>query len=319
MKVAVTGANGFVGRRLVADFARAGHEVAALSRRRIDQLHARAAWLEAPDLGPAADWRTGIAGAEVVVHAAARVHIMEDKAADPLAEYRVANVEGTLALARQAAEAGVRRFVFISSIKVNGEVTEPNAPFRPDDPPRPVDPYGVSKGEAEAQLFALGEANGMEVVAIRSVLVYGPGVRANFGAMMSALAKGVPLPLGAVRNRRSLLFVGNLSDLVMCAAQHPGAAGRVFLGSDGEDLSTSDMLRRLGIALGRPARLVPVPPALLRSAAALLGKGAQAQRLLGSLQVDIGPTRSTLDWAPPFSVEQGFAETAAAFREARRS
>lgn len=317
MKVAVTGANGFVGRRLVADFAADGHQVVAAARQPIESPPSGAIWRQAPDLGADADWREVVRGCDLVVHAAARVHVMKDDAEDPLAAYRAANVEGTLSLARQAAEARVRRFLFVSSIKVNGEGTAPGHPYRADDKPAPVDPYGVSKAEAEAALFALGRETGMEVVVVRPVLVYGPGVRANFAAMTKAVARGLPLPLGGIRNRRSLLFVGNLSDLVRRAAEHPAAAGRTFLVSDGEDLSTPETLRRLGTALGRRARLLLVPPAILRAAAAALGKKAQAQRLLGSLQVDITPNREILGWTPPFSVEAGFAETAAAFWQAR--
>ncbi|MGQ0558835.1 MAG: NAD-dependent epimerase/dehydratase family protein, partial [Sphingosinicella sp.] len=264
-----------------------------------------------------ADWRPIAKGCAAVVHAAARVHVMNDRARDPLAAYRDANVEGTLALARQAVAAGVNRFVFISSIKVNGDSTVAGRPFRADDSPAPLDPYGVSKAEAEDQLFALGRDTGMEIVVVRPALIYGPGVRANFAAMMNAVACGLPLPLGSIRNHRSLLFVGNLSDLVLRLLEHPLAAGRVFLASDGEDIATPDMLRRLGKALGRRARLVPVPPMLLRVAATLMGKGAQAQRLLGSLQVDIEPTRRTLGWTPPFSVDAGFATTAADFARSR--
>jgi nucleoside-diphosphate-sugar epimerase len=314
MRIAVTGANGFVGRRLVRDLAAAGHFVTGASRRPLEGLTANSAWVQAPDLGGSADWRQAMAGCDAVVHAAARVHVMEDRAADPLAAYRAANVEGTLALARQAAEGAVRRFVFISSIKVNGEETAPGTPFRADDPPAPVDPYGISKAEAEAGLFALGRSSGMEIVVLRPVLVYGPGVRANFAAMIRAVERGLPLPLASVRNRRSLLFVGNLASLALAALKSPAAAGRVLLASDGEDLSTPEMLRRLGAAAGRPARLVPLPPGLIRAAAGLLGKGAQAQRLLGSLQVDLEPTRSALGWEPPFTVDQGFSATVAAAR-----
>jgi nucleoside-diphosphate-sugar epimerase len=316
MRLAITGANGFVGSRLVADFAADGDEIVAAARRPLAGLPPGAAWRQAPDLGPDAAWRDVVRGCDLVVHAAARVHVMKDASEDPLAAYRRANVEGTLALARQSAEAGVRRFLFISSIKVNGESTGPGRPFRADDPPAPVDPYGVSKAEAEAALFALGRETGMEVVVVRPVLVYGPGVRANFAAMLKAVARGLPLPLGGIRNRRSLLFVGNLSDLVRRAAVHPATAGQIFLASDGEDLSTAEMLKRLGTAVGRRARLLPVPPALLRAAATMLGKQAQAQRLLGSLQVDIGPARELLGWSPPFTVDAGFAETAASFRRA---
>jgi UDP-glucose 4-epimerase len=317
MRVAITGANGFVGRQLTEDFAAAGHDVVAAARQRPAETEAGVRWVQAPDLGPVADWHPVVQGRDLVVHSAARVHVMRDTTQDSMAAFRLVNVEGTLALARQAAAAGVRRFVFISSIKVNGESTDGRGPFRADDPPAPVDPYGASKAEAEAELFALGRQTGMEIVVVRPVLVYGPGVRANFAALMKAVRRGLPLPLGAIRqNRRSLLYVGNLSDLVVTSSIHPSAPGQVLLASDGEDLSTADLLRRLGVALGKPARLLPVPPALLHGAATALGKNAQAQRLLGSLQVDIEPTRERLDWTPPFDVETGLCRTAQAFLRA---
>ncbi|MET0180945.1 MAG: NAD-dependent epimerase/dehydratase family protein [Novosphingobium sp.] len=315
MKVAITGANGFVGSSLVAAFAAAGHDVRAAARRPVPGLPDSATWVRAPDLGPAGDWRAVVLGREVVVHAAARVHRLTDRSPDPEAEYRAANVDGTLALARQAAAAGVARFVFLSSIKVNGEATPPGRAFRAADPPAPVDAYGGSKAQAEAALFALGRESGMEITVIRPVLVYGPGVGANFAAMVRAVARRVPLPLGAVRNRRSLLFVGNLSSLALCAAAHPNAPGRVFLASDGEDLSTPAMLRRLARPLGRRALLVPVPPGLLRAAGRIAGRTSQVERLLGSLEVDLEPTRRALGWSPPFSIDEGFAATTAAFLE----
>jgi nucleoside-diphosphate-sugar epimerase len=314
VKAAVTGANGFVGQRVVALFAERGVRVRAAARSRPDALAEGVEWAAAPDLGPDADWSTVVAGMDVVVHCAARVHVMHDSAADPLAEFRRVNVAGTLALARAAVAAGVKRFVFLSSIKVNGEGTPPDRPYRADDTPAPVDPYGVSKLEAEQALFALAAETGMEVTVTRPVLVYGPGVRANFRAMMAVVAKGLPLPLGAVHNRRSMVFVGNLADLVYAAATHPAAAGQVLLVSDGEDMSTSAMLRALGTALGKPARLVPVPVGPMRFAATLLGKRAVAQRLFGSLAVDIAPTRALLGWSPPFSVALGFAKSAQAYR-----
>lgn len=250
---------------------------------------------------------------EVVIHCAARVHVMDDTSDDPLVEFRKVNVDGTLSLARQAAAAGVQRFIFISSIKVNGEGTELGRPYRADDTPDPQDPYGVSKMEAEQGLRALANETGMEVVIIRPVLVYGPGVKANFRSMMSWLRKGIPLPLGATGNKRSLVAVDNLVDLIATCIDHPAAANQTFLVSDGEDLSTTQLLQRMGKALGRPARLLPVPASLLQAGAAMLGRRAIAQRLCGSLQVDIGKTRELLAWAPPVSVDDALRETARAF------
>lgn len=247
---------------------------------------------------------------DVVIHCAARVHVMNESAADPLTSFREMNVQGTLRLARKAAESGVKRFVFISSIKVNGEVTLPGMAFRADDRPAPSDPYGISKCEAEAALREIGGKTGMEIVIIRPPLVYGPGVRANFRSMMSWLRRGVPLPLGLLNNRRSLVSIGNLVDLIVTCIAHPAAANQTFLVSDGEDLSTTQLLRRMALALGKPCLLLPVPPFMLNGVARLLGKRGMAQRLCGSLQVDIEDTRSRLQWSPPVGVDKALQATA---------
>lgn len=253
-----------------------------------------------------------------MVHAAARVHVMKETASDSLAEFRRVNVDGTLNLARQAAAAGVRRFIFISSIKVNGESSQPGQPLRADDSPAPQDAYGVSKHEAEQGLRQLAAATGMEVVVIRPVLVYGPGVKANFHSMMRWLQRGVPLPFGAVCNRRSLVSLANLVDLVVTCIDHPRAANQTFLASDGDDVSLTQLLRALGLALGRPARLLPVPAGLLRGAVLLIGRRDLAQRLFGTLQVDIEKNRQLLGWYPPCTLEQGLNMTARSFLGARR-
>jgi UDP-glucose 4-epimerase len=235
---------------------------------------------------------------------------MHDKAADPLTEFRKVNVEGTLNLARQAAEAGVRRFIYISSIKVNGEQTFLGQLFTEDDLPAPLDPYSISKYEAEEGLRKLAQQTGMEIVIIRPPLVYGPGVKANFLAMMRWLRKGVPLPLGAIHNQRSFVALDNLVDLIVTCIDHPAAANQTFLVSDGEDLSITGLLRRMGLALGRPARLIPVPVFLLTAGAALVGRRDMAQRLCGSLQVDISKAQTLLGWKPPISVDEGLHRTA---------
>jgi len=250
---------------------------------------------------------------DVVIHAAARVHIMNEEGDDALAAFRKVNTDVTLALAREAAHAGVRRFVFISSIKVNGEGTLLGSPYRADDPPAPMDAYGISKLEAEQGLLALASETGMEVVIIRPVLVYGPGVKANFRTMMNWLYKGLPLPFGSVTNKRSLVALDNLVDLIVTCIDHPAAANQVFLVSDGEDLSTTSLLLRMGQALGKPTRLLPVPIGLLTVLATTLGKKAVSQRLLGSLQVDIEKTRQLLSWAPVTSVNKALAQTAEDF------
>lgn len=316
--VLVTGAAGFIGGALIDRLLGEGVPTVAAVRGPLP----RPAGVHPPtgermvavgDIGPHTDWRGALAGVDCVVHLAARVHVMHERAADPLAEFRKVNVDGTLALARQAVAAGVRRFIFVSSIKVNGEGTAPGRPFAADDVPAPADAYGISKLEAERSLLALATETGMQMVIIRPVLVYGPGVKANFRSMMSWLSKGVPLPLGAIHNRRSLVALDNLVDLILTCMNHPAAAGQVFLVSDGEDLSTTELLRRMGAALGRPARLLPVPAAWLDGAARLLGRGAVTQRLCGSLQVDIEKTRRLLDWTPPVTVDEALRETARHF------
>lgn len=244
---------------------------------------------------------------DVVVHCAARVHVMQERDSDPLAAFRRVNVEGTLALARRAVEAGARRFIFLSSIKVNGEATLPGRPFTAEDHPAPCDPYGLSKHEAEQALLQLGRETGLEIVIVRPVLIYGPGVKANFRRMLDWLERGIPLPLAALDNRRSLLALDNLVDLLERCIQHPAAANRIFLASDGEDLSTPELLRRLGAALGRPARLWPLPPSWLAIAGCVLGRRAEVERLCGSLQVDSRATREQLNWQPPVTVDAALA------------
>jgi len=249
-------------------------------------------------------------GTDVVIHLAARVHIMNDDSKDPLAEFRKVNTEGTLNLARQAAESGVRRFIYLSSIKVNGEASDIGDCFSSDDGFIPNDPYGLSKYEAEQGLLALADVTDMDVVIIRPPLVYGPGVKANFLNMMRWVNRGVPLPFAAVQNKRSFVALDNLVDLIMTCIKHPASANQIFLVSDDEDISTTELLQRMGKALGKPARLIPIPAQLLRLGAQMLGKRDVAQRLLGNLQVDISKTKELLDWKPPVSFENGLQKTA---------
>ncbi|VVN93220.1 UDP-glucose 4-epimerase family protein [Pseudomonas fluorescens] len=313
VKVLVTGASGFVGEALVLKLLvdkKFCPIAAARSATRLQGLCPVQPFdLAHPTVLPALD------DVQVVIHAAARVHVMNEIAVDALAEFRKVNVEGTLGLAQRAADAGVKRFIFISSIKVNGESTLPGKPFKADDQPNPQDPYGVSKYEAEEALKQLGRATGMEVVIIRPPLVYGPGVKANFLSMLNWLHKGIPLPLGAIRNQRSLVAVENLVSLVVTCIDHPAAANQTFLVSDGEDLSTTQLLRRLSSALGKPARLLPVPEWLLSLAASAMGKKAIGQRICGSLQVDINKNRELLGWAPPVNIEKAMRQTAGHYLE----
>ena len=301
----VTGATGFVASALRAELARRGIAYRPASR--------------APAPGQVAvgevdgttDWSAALRGVDAVIHLAARVHVMAPGAAQDDEAFRRVNVAGTLNLARQAARAGVRRFIFLSSIKVNGETTDGRPPFSADEPPDPRDAYARSKLEAERALLALAAEGALEVVVIRPPLVYGPGVKANFAAMMRWVERGVPLPLGAVTNRRSLVYAGNLADLLILATVHPAAANQVFLASDGQDLSTAELLRALAQAMGKPPRLFSVPPPLLAAAARIAGQRAIAERLLGSLTVDIGKTRTRLAWTPPFTVAAGLSATVA--------
>lgn len=269
-------------------------------------------------LGDGVDWAAALVDVDVVIHCAARVHVMHDAARDPLSEFRRVNVNGTLALASQALAAGVRRFVFVSSIKVNGERNVQGRAFCADDAPAPVDPYGVSKLEAEQGLLRLAGETGLEVVVVRPPLVYGPGVKANFLRMLNWLQRGVPLPFGSLNNRRSFVAVDNLADLLIVCCRSGAAAGQVFLASDGDDLSTAELLRRLGKAIGRPARLVPVPATWLDAAFGLLGKQELAQRLCGSLRVDVEKTRQLLGWSPVIGVDEALARTASHYLTQRR-
>ncbi|QLF94497.1 SDR family oxidoreductase [Pseudomonas sp. ABC1] len=303
-EIILTGANGFVGSQLFFELKRvASFQVVGLCRR-LPQGANELGLYPVGDLQQA-DLSALLPGVNVLIHAAARAHIMKGEGADPLAEYRCVNVDGTLNLARQAVAAGVKRFIFISSIKVNGEGTLLGSPYDASDAPAPKDAYGQSKLEAEQGLMQLASGTGMEVVIIRPPLVYGPGVKGNFASMIKLVEKGLPLPFGAIYNKRSLVGIDNLVDLIIRCIDHPAAANQVFLAGDGEDLSTSELLRGVGLAMGKPARLIPVPAGLLHFGATLLGKGAIAQRLLGSLQVDISKACELLEWKPPYTVQEG--------------
>lgn len=303
--ILLTGASGFVGKSVLNAALQRGLAIRPVYRSLASSRGQNGAVLVSGLDGPA-DWPQALEGVDVVIHLAARAHILREDALDPLEEYRRVNVKGTLNLARQAAAAGVRRFVFISSIKVNGEATAIGQPFTPDDTPAPEDWYGLSKSEAETFLRQLAHETGMEVTIIRPPLIYGPGVKGNFASLVSWVSRGLPLPLdGVIHNRRSLVGVGNLVDLILLCTHHPKAANQIFLVSDGDDLSTGELLRRIGKVLGRPPRLFWVPAGLISLIAALLGKRLIAQRLLGSLQVDIHKTYELLNWKPPISVDEG--------------
>lgn len=311
--VLVTGANGFVGSAQCLEMARRGHTVRAAVRSASATARLASHDCQIVHVGGNANWDSAVSGVDVVIHLAARVHVMRDSVSDPLAAYREVNVAATERLARVAAARGVQRFVFVSSIKVNGEGTQPGRPYSPDDAPAPVDPYGVSKMEAEQALRQVAQETGLEVAIVRPVLVYGPGVRANFESMMRWIDRGVPLPFGSIDNRRSLVALDNLVSLLATCASHPAASGQTFLVNDGEDLSMTELLRRTALAMGRTARLLPVPVTLMSTVARLAGRKDLAERLFGSLQVDSSKARQLLGWTPPITVDEALGKTAAHF------
>lgn len=315
--VFLTGATGFVGGATLAQLVAADYKVSISLRGDPELPGAGLTKFYIQNFNGSTDWAGCLDNVSVVIHAAARVHVMNDTEADPLAAFRTVNVDGTLNLARHAAKSGVKRFIFISSIKVNGEATSPSAAFSPEDVPNPADPYGISKMEAEQGLRKLAAETGMEVVIIRPVLVYGPGVKANFKNMMRWLDKGIPLPFGAIHNSRSLVALDNLVDLILTCINHPSAANQTFLVSDGDDQSTTQLLKGMGRALERPARLIPVPAWALTFVLTLLGRKDLSNRLCGSLKVDISKTKSLLGWVPPVSVDEALKRTAYKFRESK--
>jgi len=328
MRILVTGANGFVGKALCRALIASGHSI----RRAVRNVGTKADGRHSPSpggvddviagdrldaaetvvtgaIGPETNWTEALTGIETVVHLAARVHVLTDRARDPLAEFRRVNVAGTKSLAHAAASVGVRRLVYVSSIKVNGECTHDSA-FTETDMPDPQDAYGMSKLEAEQALRRIAEETGLEVVIVRPPLVYGPGVGGNFLRMMNWINRGMPMPLGSIRNSRSLIYLDNLVEALAASVTHTRAAGKIFLVSDGEDVSTPELIRRLARAMGRPARLLPFPLVLLRLAGSLAGKSAEIERLAGSLRVDISKIRRELGWTPTFSMDQGMRDTA---------
>lgn len=309
----LTGASGFVGQALLERLvAQNTVSIKAVVRRRdLIRSMVNVDVVQIDDLAAQNSWESALNGVDVVVHAAARVHVMKETAPDPLAEFRRVNVAATLGLARQAVAAGVRRFIFISSIAVNGKTTESGRLFTADDVPSPLDNYGISKMEAEAGLRQIAEQSGMEVVVIRPPLIYGGvGVKGNFLSMMRWLYRGIPLPLGAIHNQRSLVGVDNLIDLIVVCLEHPAAANQTFLVSDDDDISTTQLLHRMARALSKPARLIKVPVWALKSAAFVLGRADTARSLCDSLQLDISKTQKLLGWHPPVTLDEGLKRAA---------
>ncbi len=300
MKICVTGATGFVGAALCDLLAVLGHSVIKVVRRDLGPGS-----IAVGEISAATSWAEAVAGCDVVVHLAARVHVMQETVADPVALFDAVNTIATRNLVLAAARAGVKRFVFVSTVKVNGESTAPGHPFTENDAPAPQDAYAWSKYQAEEELKRLAHQHAMEFVIIRSPLVYGPGVKANFASLMRLVARAWPLPLGGIHNQRSLVGLGNLVDFIATCVAHPNAANQTFLVSDGQDLSTTELVRAMACAAGVTARLLPVPAGLLLLAGTCLGQGAAIHRLCDSLQVDIAKARTLLGWVPPHSVSSG--------------
>jgi UDP-glucose 4-epimerase len=306
VKVLVTGANGFVGKRLCEVLASHRFDVVSTTRK------AAPGCVAVGDLDGHTAWGPALQGCDAVIHLAARVHVMSDGASDPLKAYREVNVEGTINLARQAVEAGVKRFVFVSSIKVNGESTGSH-PFTAEAVPAPLDPYGQSKMEAEIALRAIGKETGLEVVIVRPPLVYGPGVKANFHNLVKLVDRGIPLPLGSASGRRSMVALDNLVDLLTRCLEHPDAPGETFLVSDGSDMTVRELVEQIAAAMEKRIVLFSVSPRIIRGAARIIGKPAVADRLFGALQVDITRTRKKLDWTPPVTPDVAIRKTVEAF------
>ncbi|MBF0466478.1 MAG: SDR family oxidoreductase [Nitrospirae bacterium] len=318
MNVLITGANGFIGRHLSKILFESEHVVKGTvrSRENLVFLPEKMDVSVVDNIGPETDWRDVVKGIDVIVHLAARVHIMYETSDSPLQQFSNVNTAGTQRLALQAADAGVRRIIYLSTIKVNGEKTG-DKPFTENDKPAPGDPYSISKWEAEQSLSRLAQKSGLEFVIVRPPLVYGAGVKGNFYNLIRLINKGLPLPLASIENKRSLIYLGNLADAVMKCIDHPYAANKTFLVSDGEDLSTPDLIRKLSAALGKPNRLFPFPPALLRIGGTIVKRLNTVQRLTDSLTIDSAKIVNELGWTPPFTVNQGLKETAEWFKNSR--
>lgn len=313
----VTGASGFVGRMLCAELVKHGHPVRAVLRATANFDITGCEAVKISHIDAETDWANVLHGVDVVIHLAARVHVMKDSSADPLKEFLQVNLHGTANLARQAQRAGVKRLVYVSSIKVNGEQATETQPFLETGVPDPQGPYAVSKLQAEKALHQIAGETGLEIVIVRPPLVYGPGVKGNFLSLIAAIDKGIPLPLAGANNARSLVYVGNLVDALIACAEHPSAAGQTYLVSDGETVSTAKLVEKITQALGRNSRSFYFPPALLRAVAGILGRSEQVDRLLGSLRVSDEKIRKELGWSPPYTLEQGLRATADWYRSQR--
>jgi nucleoside-diphosphate-sugar epimerase len=311
VKVLVTGALGFVGSALCNHLVSRDFDVVATVRNLSDASVPSVEYRIVTEMSSTTGWSDALAGVQTVIHCAARVHVMRDHAQDPLTEFRRVNTLGPEILARAAAHCGVKRLVFLSSIKVNGESAPPDAPFDQTSPTKPQDPYAISKWEAEQALTRVAAETGLEVVVLRCPLVYGPGVKGNFLRLLQVVDRGIPLPFALAKNRRSLIYLDNLTSAIATCLTHPAAAaGKTYLVSDGEDVSTAELIACIAQALGKPSRLWPCPLGLIELAGMMTGKSDEIARLLGSLCIDSSKIRSELDWTPPYTLEQGLAETA---------
>lgn len=304
--VLVTGANGFVGRALCRQLKLSGREVKQVVRNATSPEQ-----ITIGNMSGTTDWQPALEGCDTVIHLAARVHIMHDTATDPLAEFRQVNTEGTLNLARQAALCGIKRFVFMSSLKVNGE----SGMFSETSTPKPEDAYAISKWEAERGLHEIAHETGMEIVVLRPPLVYGPGVGANFMRLVNAIRKGIPLPFGSIKNSRSLIYLDNLVSAILACADHPAASGKTYLVSDNQDVSTAELITQLAKALGRSPRLIRISPKFIEWLGASVGKRKEFDRLLGSLAIDSKAITRDLGWTPPFTMQEGLVATIAWYRQ----
>jgi nucleoside-diphosphate-sugar epimerase len=308
MTILVTGANGWVGQAISQRLVHDGVNFRAAVRSVSSALPGCDTTV-VREINDKTDWRCALKGINTVVHLASRVHVMSDTSDNPLSKYRQVNVQGTLHLARRAVLAGVTRYVFVSSVKVNGELTPSGHPFIESDQPNPQDPYGISKYEAEQGLQKIAAQTGLEVVIIRPPLVYGPGVKANFAQLIHAVQKGWPLPLGSIHNLRSLIALDNLVDFIITCTTHPNAAQQTFLISDGQDISTPELIQGMAKAAGVRAHILPVPVWILMCAGKLTGKSNAVQRLCGNLQIDSAKARSLLGWRPVVSFHEGLRQT----------
>ena len=311
MKIAVTGANGFIGAALTHELCEKGYDVRGIVRSKERSLNrnSRLEIFAVGEINSDTNWNDALKGIDVVIHLASRVHKLIDVSINPLADYRGVNTGGTQKLAEMSAQAGTRRLIFMSTIKVNGEKTT-GAAFTENHTAPPQDPYAISKWEAEQALRNTSDAAGLEIVILRPPLVYGQGVKANFLRLLDMVNKNIPLPLSMVNNKRSMIYIGNLVDAIIKCIEHPNAVNKTFLVSDGQDISTPDLIRMIAGAMGKKARLFPCPAPLLKMIGNVAGKSDEIERLTGSLQIDSAKIRRELSWTPPFTMEQGLRMTA---------